>query len=123
MAFLPNLNAGSLTSWNSNDKGKDPALSVQDEHDCLCAAFSSLINIHRGGGINTTVLGKDVVWKPWDHFVVGDNSSNNQFLGHFNGSGNIHWPYRNRKCLYNKMDDPKPQCVYIDIKDYHNHKE
>ena len=83
MAFFPNLNVGSLTSQNSNDKKKDPAISVQDEHDCLCAAFSSLRNINRGGGIKTTVLGKDVVCKPWIHFVVGDNSGNNQFGGHF----------------------------------------
>jgi hypothetical protein len=46
IAFLPNLNAKYLTSWNSNDKKKDPALSVQDEHDCLHGAFSSLSNIH-----------------------------------------------------------------------------
>jgi hypothetical protein len=56
MAFFPNLNAGSLTSRNSNNKKKDPAISVQDEHDCLCTAYSSLRNIHRGGGIKTTVV-------------------------------------------------------------------
>jgi hypothetical protein len=123
MAFFPNLNVGSLTSQNSNDKKKDPAISVQDEHDCLCAAFSSLRNINRGGGIKTTVLGKDVVCKPWIHFVVGDNSGNNQFGGHFNGRGNIQQPYRDCKCRYNQMDHPQPHCVYIDIKDYHDHKE
>jgi hypothetical protein len=31
ITFLPNLNAGSLTSRNSNDKKKNPVLSVQDE--------------------------------------------------------------------------------------------
>jgi hypothetical protein len=77
IAFLPNLNAGSLTSRNSNDKKKDPELSVQDEHDCLCGAFSSLRNIHRCGGIKAAVLGKDIVYKPWIHFVIGDNSGNN----------------------------------------------
>jgi hypothetical protein len=122
-AFLPNLNAGSLTSWNSNDKKEDPALSIQDEHDCLCGAFSSLKNIHCRGGIKAAVLGKDIVSKPWIHFVVGNNSRNSQFLGHFNGSGNIQRPYCNCKCPYNKIDDPIPQCIYIDIQDYHNHKE
>ncbi len=87
--FLPNLNAGSLTSQNSNDKEKGPALRVQDEHDCLHGAFSSLRNIHRHGGIKAAVLGKDIVCKPWIHFVIGNNSENNRFLGHFNGSGNI----------------------------------
>jgi hypothetical protein len=123
IAFLPNLNAGSLISWNSYDKKKDPALSVQDEHDCLRGAFSSLRNIHHCGGIMAAVLGKDVVCEPWIHFVVGNNSGNNQFLGHFNGSGNIQQPYHNCKCPYNKMVDPIPQCIYIDIQDYHDHKE
>ena len=89
MAFIPNLNAGSLTSRNSNDKKKDPAISVQDKHDCLRAAFSPLRNLYQRGGINATVMGRDVCCKPWIHFVVGDNSGNNQFLGHYNGSGNI----------------------------------
>ena len=41
----PMKRPGSLTSQNSNDKKKDSTISVQDEHDCLCAAFSSLRNI------------------------------------------------------------------------------
>ena len=49
--FIPNLNAGSLTSRNSNNKKKDPAISVQDEHDCLRAAFSPLRNLYQHGGI------------------------------------------------------------------------
>jgi hypothetical protein len=122
MAFIPNLNAGSLTSRNSNDKKKDPAISVQDEHDCLRAAFSSLRNLYRRGGINATVMGRDVCCKPWIHFVVGDNSGNNRFLGHYNGSGNIKRPYRDCKCPYDKMDHPLPQCEYITLQDYSDHK-
>ena len=65
MAFIPNLNAGSLTYyWNSNDKKKDPATSVQDEHNCLRAAFASLRRLHWRVGINTTVMGRDVCCNP-----------------------------------------------------------
>jgi hypothetical protein len=122
IAFIPNLNAGSLTSRNSNVKKKDPAISVQDEHDCLRAALSSLRNLYSRGGINATVMGRDVCCKPWIHFVVGDNSGNNRFLGHYNGSGNIKLPYRDCKCEYDKMDHPLPQCEYITLQDYLDHK-
>jgi hypothetical protein len=124
MGFIPpNLNAGSLTSCNSNDKKKDPAISVQDEHNCLCAVFSPLRNLYQCGGINATVMGRDVCCKPWIHFVVGDNSGNNRFLGHYNGSGNIkRRPYQDCKCPYEKMDHPHPQCEYITLQDYLDHK-
>ena len=122
IAFIPNLNAGSLTSRNSKDKKNDPAISVQDEHDCLRAAFESLRNLYQRGGINATVMGRDVCCKPWIHFVVGDNSGNNRFLGHYNGSGNIKRPYRDCKCPFEKMDHPHPQCEYITIQDYFDHK-
>jgi len=111
MAFIPNLNAGSLTSQNSNDKKKDPAINIQEKHNCLCAAFSSLRNLYQRGGTNATVMGRAVCCKPWIHFVVGDNSGSNQFLGHYNGSGNIKRPYQDCKCPYEKMDHPHPQCA------------
>ncbi len=41
----------------------------QDEHDCLHAAFSSLRNLFHRGGINVTVMDRDVCCKPWIHFV------------------------------------------------------
>jgi hypothetical protein len=61
----------SLTSQNSNDKKKDSAISVQDEHDCLCAAFSSLRNLFHRIGINPTVMGTRDVYC---------NSGNNQLM-------------------------------------------
>ena len=122
MAFIPNLNVGSLTSRNSKNKKKDPAISVQDEHDCLRVALSSLRILYRRGGFNATVMGRDVCCKPWIHFVVGDNSGNNRFLGHYNGCGNIQRPYRDCKCPYDKMDHPLPQCEYITLQDYFDHK-
>ncbi len=62
---------GSLTSQNSNDKKKDSAISVQDEHDCLCAAISSLRNLFQRIGINTTVMGTRDVYC---------NSGNNRLM-------------------------------------------
>jgi len=62
---------GSLTSQNSNDKKKNSAISVQDEHNCLCAAFSSLRNLFHCIGINTTVMGTRDVYC---------NSGNNRLM-------------------------------------------
>ncbi len=66
---------GSLTSQNSNYKKKDSAISVQDEHDCLCAAFSSLRNLFHHIGINTTVMGTRDVYC---------NSDSNQLMNPIN---------------------------------------
>ena len=116
LSFLPNLCHGGLSSKNK----KDPVLSVQDEHDCLRVAFSSLVDIYLRGGIKATVMGRDVIVKPWIHFFVGDTSGNNRWLGHFNGSGNITRPYRDCECTYKDMDDPTPSCTYIKRAQYHD---
>ncbi len=68
--FLPNLFHGVLSSKNDKSNKKDPVLSVQDEHDCLWVAFSSLVDIYLRGGIKATVMGRDVIVKPWIHFFL-----------------------------------------------------
>ncbi len=68
MGFIPNLNAGSLTSRYSMMRKRIQPSTSQDEHDCLHAAFSSLRNLFHRGGINVT-MDRDVCCKPWIHFV------------------------------------------------------
>ncbi len=70
LSFLPNLSHGVLSSKNEKSNKKNPVLSVQDEHNCLWVAFSSLVYIYPGGGIKATVMGRDVIVKPWIHFFV-----------------------------------------------------
>jgi hypothetical protein len=120
--FLPNLSHGVLSSKNDKSNKKDPVLSVQDKHDCLWVAFSSLVDIYLRGGIKATVMGRDVIVKPWIHFFVGDTSGNNHWLGHFNGSGNITRPYRDYECTFVDMDNPHPSYNYIKRAQYHDHK-
>jgi hypothetical protein len=60
MGFIPNLNAGSLTSRYSMMRKRIQPSTSQDEHDCLHAAFSSLRNLFHRGGINVTVMDRDV---------------------------------------------------------------
>jgi hypothetical protein len=104
LSFLPNLGHGALSSKNDTSKEKEPILSVQDKHDCLKVAFSSSVDIYQRGGIKATVMGRDVIVKPWIHFFVGDTSGNNRWLGHFNSSGNITCPYRDCECTFVDMD-------------------
>ncbi len=120
--FLPNPSHGLLSSKNYKSNKKDPVLSVQDEHNCLWVAFSSLVDIYLRGGIKAIVMGRDVIVKPWIHFFVGDTSGNNRWLGHFDGSGNITHPYRDCECTFVDMDNPHPSCTYIKCAQYHDHK-
>ncbi len=90
----------------------------QDEHDCLNAAFSSLQCLHRNGGMAMTVMGKPVVGKIWIHYCVGDSQGNNCWLGHFNGSGNLNYPYRDCNCRMWDMDKPTKKFQYITQQDH-----
>jgi hypothetical protein len=120
LLFLPNLSHGVLSYKNDKSNKKDPILSVQDEQDCLWVAFSWLVNIYLRGGIKATVMGRDVIVKPWIHFFVGDTSGNNGWLGHSNGSGNITRPYRDCECTYEDMENLLPSCTYIKRAQYHD---
>jgi hypothetical protein len=53
---------------------------------------------------------------------VGDTSGNNPWLGHFNSGSNIEPPYRDCKCGMDDMGNSDPQCQYITIAKYHQHR-
>ena len=55
LGYLPNLGHG------KNKSNKTPTVNkVQDEHNCLSCVFESMMIIHRNGGFQANVLGKDV---------------------------------------------------------------
>jgi hypothetical protein len=85
----------------------------------LKVSFLSLVDIHKSGGISTTVMGRPVILKVWIHYFVGDTSGNNHWLGHFNGSGKMTCPYRDCKCPFDDMVNVLPQCQYITREDYY----
>ncbi len=114
-SFIPNLTYGATLSKNSSK----PLDSVQDEHDCLRVSFLSLVDIHKSSGISTTVMGRPVILKVWIHYLVGDTSGNNRWLGHFNGSRKMMCPYRDCHCPFDDMNNVLPQRQYITREDYY----
>lgn len=119
ISFMPNLDYCVDPNEKKPHKSRD---SVEDEHRCIAASLKSLAEIHRRGGIRTQVLGRDVVCKVWIHFVIGDTSGNNRWVGHFNGSGKLKRPYRDCKCPFDHMCLSNPFCVYITRAEYHEAK-
>jgi hypothetical protein len=82
MAYLPNL------SFSKGESDTTASVTkIQDEHICLAAAFQSVININRKGGIKFIAEdGKEVHAKVWIHYFIGDTEGNNKWLGHYNSS-------------------------------------
>jgi hypothetical protein len=64
------------------------------------------------------VMGKPGVGKVWIHYCVGDSKGNNRWLGHFNRSGNLNYPYQDCNCQMWDMDKPTATCQYITRQDY-----
>ena len=65
LAYLPNLSYGK----NKADKTKTSS-KIQDEHTCLAMAFKSIREIHKNGGFNAVVMGKEVRVKVWIHNII-----------------------------------------------------
>ena len=123
MAYIPNLGYGAATKEDSRLlHTKTPATyRLQNEHNCLAAALTPLVDISRRGGIRVTIKSKPVIVKVWIHFFMGDTSGHNRWLGHFNSGANIQRPYRDCKCSIDDMDNSDPTCIYLNRDDYHQH--
>ena len=118
LAYLPNLSYGK----NKADKTKT-SLKIQDEHTCLSIAFKSLREIHKNGGFNAVVMGKEVRVRVWIHYVIGDTEGNNKWMGHFPGNRKeICRPYRDCKCNYDQLSNPNPTCQYTTLDEMRNAK-
>jgi len=113
MAYVPNLSFGKGES--------DSALSVtklQDEHICLAAAFQSVIEINKRGGMSFSFGGKLVRAKVWIHYFVGDTEGNNKWLGQYNSSNQgVSMPYRDCKCSFEDMDNTRVKCQFFKLSD------
>jgi hypothetical protein len=55
LPYIPNLGYGRNMAEKTNTRDK-----IQDKHTCLSPAFKSLREIHRSGGFQATVIGRDV---------------------------------------------------------------
>ncbi len=73
--------------------------------------------MHQRGGIRTNILGRDVVMKPWIHFVIGDAARNNEVCGHFNHYGKCSCPYRDCACIFEEMGDAVAYYQYVNLEE------
>ena len=123
MGYIPNLGYGATTKEDQRPiNTKTPAThKLQNEHNCISAILQPLVQISKRGGIGMTVMGKPVTAKVWIHYVIGDTSGNNRWLGHFNSGANIQRPYRDCACDIDNMDNANPTCTYLTRQDYHSH--
>ena len=96
LAYIPNLSHGRGKSSKIQSRVK-----VQDDHNCLAAAFKSLSDLHRSQrGIRAIVCNKFVTGVVWIHFFIGDTQGNNTWLGHYNASCPMRRPYRDCWCRF-----------------------
>ena len=112
MAYIPNLAYGKGGNAKSENK-------VQDEHNCLAYSLRSLIDVSEAGGIRTTVMGKEVVLKPFIHYLIGDTEGHNKWLGHYQGSKpGTSRPYRDCHCSFEDLKNPMPNCTYTKASEF-----
>jgi hypothetical protein len=79
MAYIPNLGYGAtMKEDNRLLHTKTPATyRLQNEHNCLAAAISPLVEISSRGGIRVTIKSKPVIAKVWIHLFMGDTLGRN----------------------------------------------
>ena len=112
MAYIPNLAYGKGVSAKATNK-------AQDEHNCLAYALKSLIDLSEAGGIRTTVMGKEVIVKPFIHYIIGDTEGHNKWLGHYQGSKpGMARPYRDCHCSFAQLNSPLPKCTYTKASEF-----
>ncbi len=90
---------------------------LQDQHNCLKVILEGISEVHQMGGIRTNILGREVVMKPWIHFVIGDASGNNEVCGHFNHHGKCSHPYCDCRCSFDEMGDAGAYCEYVTLEE------
>jgi hypothetical protein len=74
-------------------------VSLVDEHECLYTVFKQLIDIDKKGGFKVTILGKEVIARPWIHCIIGDIEGNNRLVAQYiSNNGSLKRPNRHCKC-------------------------
>ena len=110
MGYIPNLDYRAPKSHSIKvAQSASAADKCQDEHYCLFAALKQLQDIIKDGGLPLTIRGKDVIVRPWIHFLIGDISGNNVLHASFNSS-QAKRPYRACKCPMTTFTDPNYEC-------------
>ena len=117
IGLVPNLKYGL-----SSDEGVSPAESLTDEHECLFAILNQLIDIEKQGGVKMNIAGREVIGRPWIHFIIGDIEGNNRLVGAFqDNSGRTCRP--NRMCKCPGFISDTYECEWVEMSEFIAAKE
>ena len=108
-AVVPNLSA--KKGKNKKRKKGSSKQSLQDMHNVLKIAFSSLkLAYDKGGIIWKGKNRKTMILKPYIHMVIGDTAGNNELCGHYLG-GKSKCLVKDCTCPFEKLDET-PTCCH-----------
>lgn len=117
MATIPNLSA----KKGSNKKKVDRAtqLNLQDMHNVLRIAFSSLEESWKEGGIVWHAPDGEVkILKPYIYMVIGDTVGNNELVAHYLGNTQGRCLVKDCKCCKEDLVKVPPKCCQMTYKDF-----
>ena len=81
LGYVPNLSYG-----HGKSNSKTAVDKLKDKHKCLRLITDQIENLNKFGGFHSYILGKKVTVKTWIHFIAGDTSGHNNFIGQYNSS-------------------------------------
>lgn len=117
MATIPNISA----KKGSNKKKVDRAtqLNLQDMHNVLRIAFSSLEESWKEGGIVWHAPDGEVkILKPYIYMVIGDTVGNNELVAHYLGNTQGRCLVKDCKCCKEDLVKVPPKCCQMTYKDF-----
>ena len=113
LAYIPNLQHGKSKS----DKTQS-SVKVQDEHKCLEVLFQSLKDLTKSNQDTVSyVMGRILSGRVWIHFLIGDVSGFNPWLGHYNSSSKLVRPYRDCHYSFFFMNRVRHRCTYVTLEE------
>ena len=117
MATVPNLSA--KKGKNKKKKEGQTKRNIQDMHNVLRIAFSSLEKCWRRGGIVWRNIHNEAkILKPYIYMVIGDTVGNNELVAHFLGNTQGKCLVKDCKCCKDDLVKVPPKCTQMTYQDY-----
>ena len=115
LATVPNLSA--KKGKNKKKTADDGRLSMEDMHNVLGLAFSSLRETYEAGGMLWRAPdGKLKILKPYIHMVIGDKVGNDELCAHFFGS-NCNCLVKDCKCTFHQLPNVCQPVTFQDFEE------
>lgn len=117
IGFIPNLKYG-LSKYHKKQTGH----GLQDEHDCLYAVFEEMIDISNRGGVEMTVMGREVIGVPWVHYVITDMKGANRLIAGYNDNSGRSSRV-NRHCKCGNLKSLDFNCEWVTVEEINESKQ